>query len=164
MREFFHGWRGKTGCVLVMAAALAFIAFAENPPKAALPITADDIHEFRSNYSGVTMDYFYTLKARITDEEFREYVTRLKLSPLKDADNARRERYNWGSYNANGRNTWWNPTESMVGAYHDSRANGSLIVLAKYENGYLYFTLQGKLRILTNERLANHLLWNRASA
>jgi len=131
------------GIVLSTASALLCIVlylalFALHSARAALPTSAEDIHEFHSSYAGVTMDYVYLLKARITENEFQEFVNRMKLSNLEDGRGSRREKSYWGGHADLGE-AWWNPTESIAGAYHDNTAKGSLVVLAKYEHGYLYF-------------------------
>ncbi len=111
---------------------------AKIPPRAALPGTATEVNIFRSDYAGVTMDYFWLVKAKVTEDEFREYVATLGLVPYDGVQHLGEwPRYHWGGH-GDCKGAWWDPTESMANTYHDSTMSGSACVLAKYENGYVY--------------------------
>ena len=111
---------------------------AKIPPRAALPSTATEVNEFRSDYAGITMDYFWLVKAKITEDEFREYVATLELVPYEGVKTIGMTAQNqW--YGHAGCGDWWDPTESMSNTYYDSTMTGSGCALSKYENGYVYY-------------------------
>ena len=127
----------QAGCFSIVAAAavIVYVASADWSPKGYLPGTAQDIHEYQSPIVGITSDYWYLLKAKVTEEEFLRFVKRMKLVPLEDK-NPRREMYHWTGY---GNEEWWFALDTLRGTYHDPRAKYSAISLAKYESGHLYY-------------------------
>jgi hypothetical protein len=137
MQTIFQKRGFQAGCIAIAAAVAitVYAASADWSPKGFLPGTAQDIHEYQSPVVGITSDYWYLLKARVTEEEFLRFVKRLKLVPLEDT-NPRREMYRWTGY---GNEEWWFALETLRGTYHDPRSKYSSIVLAKYEGGHLYY-------------------------
>jgi hypothetical protein len=121
--------------VLCLVCGLSMLG---HPARTALPFTASEGHEYASPYYGVQMDYYYLLKARMTENQFADYVVRLKLSPLKEIPSSRRSFYHWHGFE-NSTRRWWNPTNNIANSYHDTTTRGSMVVLAKYEMGYLYY-------------------------
>ena len=84
------------------------------------------------------MDYFWLVKAKITEDEFREYVATLELVPYEGVKTIGMTAQNqW--YGHAGCGDWWDPTESMSNTYYDSTMTGSGCALSKYENGYVYY-------------------------
>ena len=130
-------WRSLSvigGCLFCV---LLLFRGCEHSARRALPWSAEDVHAYGSAYSGATMDYFYLLKARIDARQFEDYIVRMNLVPLGEIEERRSSHYVWGGFHA--ASGWWHPTESMSNTYHDPSTRGSMVVLAKYENGYLYF-------------------------
>lgn len=137
MQILFQRRGVQAGClaIAVLAAVIVLTTFVDRSPRGSLPSTAKDIHEFRSPGMGITGDYWYLLKAKVTDEEFLWFVKRMQLTPL-DQNNPRQKAYHWNGY---GTQEWWLPLETLQGTYHDPTASGSSIRLAKHESGYLYY-------------------------
>lgn len=103
-----------------------------------LPPTAEDIHEVYWEDKFLP-DYEYRLRARVTEPEFQEYVTRLGCAPHAPT----RTYYpitgtvspspGWSS---RGGPSWWHPSESLDKTF--VRQNGNEWIQVKYEDGYLY--------------------------
>ncbi|MGC3956462.1 MAG: hypothetical protein QM813_00340 [Verrucomicrobiota bacterium] len=102
-----------------------------------LPATATDVHEWVWA-DGFLPDYSYLLKARISEDEFREFVTRLGLTahtPTREYS----EDSVWLSWGAapGFDGSWWDVSDSLDSTFvsegHDTWS------FAKYEKGYLYF-------------------------
>ena len=115
-----------------------------SPLRKALPPAAQDIHEWSWDEGGLlAQDYDYVLKAKITQDEFDQYVRDLGLSPhtptrqysggfQPDWDLS----WLWRLDNNGVRPDWWSPSTDVSGTYvYDG---GSLWTYAKYEDGYLY--------------------------
>lgn len=127
----------QAGCFAIVAAVagIVYTACVDWSPKGYLPGTAQDIHEYQSPIVGITSDYWYLLKAKVTEEEFLRFAKRMKLVPVDDQD-PRRAMYRWTGY---GNEEWWFALETLQGTFHDPRAKNSAIALAKYESGHLYY-------------------------
>jgi len=128
------------GVILVLlCCSLMYCVFAAKiPPVAALPSSATEVNEFQSNYSGATTDYFWLVKAKITEDEFQEYVATLGLVPYEGVNGLGRLPQNpWQGHSRCG--NWWDPTESMSNTYYDGTMTGSGCALSKHENGYAYY-------------------------
>jgi hypothetical protein len=129
-------------CAISLSALAVYILFiAKTPARAALPGSAQDIHDYISPSFGMTGDYMYALKARITKDEFDRFVQDLHLTPLLINKDYRGWEHNWSLMNdkRNQWASWWDPSDSVANAYYDNTAKGSLIILAKYENGCVYY-------------------------
>ena len=135
---YFKPLPRKLGVVtLVMTCAFAIIClFDRHHARAALPAAAKNIHLYRSPNYGITGDYFDLLKSAITEEEFQVFVERLKLSPIKTTADRFEGRFRMVQPSAP---SWWNPSDMMNGVYYDAHAQGSRVVLAKYEDGNVYY-------------------------
>ncbi|MDF7809528.1 hypothetical protein P4E94_18975 [Pontiellaceae bacterium B12219] len=93
-----------------------------------LPETATDIKEATfDNFP----DYALILKAKITPEEFNEYVNKLELGTITNSS--------WARQPVDP--DWWNPTtnSSHIGSQPSVRGD---FVVAKYEDGYIYLMCQ----------------------
>lgn len=127
----------KRGCI--MASGTLLLAFSwlvyelwPVPSNAirALPPGATDVHEF--DHPHMWPDFFYAVKARISEEEFMAFVKSMHLyrrrntadSPLRDS--AMPE--------------WWDSQGSSE--YVWRRERDGVFEAAWYENGYLYYSAQ----------------------
>ncbi len=109
----------------------------------ALPPTAGEIQEWHWNEGGLTgQDYVYLLRAKITEQEFREYVDNLGWTPYM-AD--REYGFVWGWYphelHSDEEIEWWTPSEDSNGAYIHSE--DARMRYAKWEDGYIYVVSVG---------------------
>ncbi len=103
----------------------------------ALPPSAQDVHEWFQEDSFLP-DYTYMLKARITEQEFRNYVDRFQLTPHTPARVYSQDTEPWLRWHPARSETeaWWDPGESLSETF--VRQEGDTWTFAKYENGYLY--------------------------
>jgi len=133
---------GRLLLVLAIVSALAAVGFLwfrpdQMPARRALPFGAEGIHEwYRSN--GFLPDYSYQLKAKITEEQFRQYVSNLGLTPHTEARQYTQSPIPWLSWRPQPGFTgdWWDPSESLSSTF--VRQEGDCWTFAKYENGYLF--------------------------
>jgi len=106
--------------------------------KSELPSTATEIQE-SGWVEGFLPDYSYILRARISDTEFADFCSRLKLTPHSETRTYSDDTH-WLSWtalpNVDG-GDWWIPTESLERTF--VRQDGSSWSFAKHEDGYLYF-------------------------
>jgi hypothetical protein len=101
-----------------------------------LPWSAHDVHEW---YMSDTLlpDYSYQLKAQVTEDQFRRYITRFGLTPHTPT-RSYSDSAIWLSWNrAPGfEGGWWDPSASLDSTFvwqgYDTWT------FAKFENGYLY--------------------------
>jgi hypothetical protein len=117
--------------------ALCYEAFTW-PFRRALPWSAHQVHEWYWTDTLIP-DYSYQLKAKITEEEFRRYVTRFGLTP-----HTTNRRYSddlillrWDSASGSGRE-WWDPSESLDSTF--VKQDRYTWTFAKYEHGYLFLS------------------------
>ncbi|MEM4247918.1 MAG: hypothetical protein QXH80_01510 [Candidatus Nanoarchaeia archaeon] len=102
-----------------------------------MPDSATEVQEWVWE-DGVTADYSYLLKAKVSRKHFDSFVSKLGLTP-----DSQSRKYSQGTGGpswlrpAQFTGNWWNPSPSLDGTlvYED----GHTWSLAKYENGYLYF-------------------------
>jgi len=102
----------------------------------ALPDTAEDVHVWHQN-DGFLPDYTYYLKARISRQEFFNYIDSLEMNLHTDTSNYTDDTL-WiqtsGAFNDTIK-SWWNDTRT------DSMyvwQNGHEWNTARYIDGYLY--------------------------
>jgi hypothetical protein len=101
-----------------------------------LPATATEINEV-SWADGFIPDYNYWLRARVTREEFDQFVRDLELTPhTNDRQYSENSWLSWSDHLL-GDTDWWHPTQNLEETY--VREGGTKWSFAKYENGYLYF-------------------------
>ena len=105
--------------------------FSSSPARGALPTTATDIHEFSAGPSGVTADAWYQLKAKISAQEFDQFVSDMKMTPCPPGQDAEFCAHS-------GSEKWWDASSDNNGAFVRIHS-GSRLERAKYENGYLYY-------------------------
>jgi len=99
-----------------------------------LPWSAKDVHE-RYDSDVLLPDYSYNLKAKITQGEFRLYVTKFGLTPhtsTRQYSESPDPILNWQSAT----NSWWDPSDSMQNTF--VWQGGTTWTFAKYERGHLY--------------------------
>jgi hypothetical protein len=112
----------------------------DSPPswKSELPATATEIME--SGFAeGFIPDYSYILRAKISESEFTEFCSRLKLTPHSET-RVYPDEENWLSWSSPpmvDADDWWIPTESLEKTF--VRQDGHTWSFAKHEEGYLYF-------------------------
>lgn len=113
---------------------LGCVLLPQSPYRQALPITATDVKEYRSG----TVDFEYLLRARMTEDEFRQYVHRLGLNPVhyppSKFPNASKPKSL-----PQGRPDWWRPIH-RAGIVYELRKKSD-IISAKYEAGFLYLSV-----------------------
>jgi hypothetical protein len=108
-----------------------------SPLRRALPTTATEVQEWQWTEEGLlAQDYAYQLKAKITEQEFLEYIHKLELTP-----HTPERKYglgfvlSWGIFDSPQR-AWWDPSPDTTNTYvYDG---GSWWTYAKWENGYIY--------------------------
>ena len=102
-----------------------------------LPATAAEVREW-AWADGFLPDYGYLLKARITETEFKQFVSQLGLTP-HTPDRKYSEESHWLSWSAlpGFDGDWWDVSSSLDSTYV-SEGNDTWI-FAKYESGCLYF-------------------------
>ncbi len=126
------------GVVARMAVRWAVYELTAPPIRKALPFTAQDVHDWSWEEGGETgQDYCYMVKAKITPEEFRQYINRFGLT-LHTPTRRYSMDYSpgWNGCTFIEKPDWWTPSDDMSGTYvHDY---GSAWVYAKYEGGYIF--------------------------
>jgi hypothetical protein len=100
-----------------------------------LPWSASEI---RQHYWGETFlpDYEYFIKAKIPAEEFEPFARGRGLTP-HTADRQYSDKTRSISWSSAEKLKWWDPSASVEGTYVAQA--GDAWVMAKYENGYLYY-------------------------
>lgn len=101
-----------------------------------LPKTAQDVHvKTYESFNPLQPDVIYTLKARITEEEFEAYCKTMGF--IESPDDIRKFFF-WHIVSAK---RWWDPTGDVESSYYDPtfRVSSDDFKIMKYENGYLYF-------------------------
>ena len=130
------GWRRLPVALLAILLALAFGCdiIAKSPYRQALPDTASDIREHR----GGVVDFTYLLRARITEEEFEDYVKRLGL--VLKSSGVLQAGINVGPRERHDDDPdWWSPIWSVDRVY-GIRRDGD-VISAKYEGGFVYLSV-----------------------
>ncbi|MCP4422738.1 MAG: hypothetical protein GY805_39520 [Chloroflexi bacterium] len=127
--------------LIVVGACLGSLLLIENlttsPYRKALPPTAREIREWDWDEGGIIpQDSAYGLRAKISEEEFFDYVARLNLLPYSSTKNE--DVFpSWNHPSLRDEEPeWWIPTSNLENTYIFSENN--LWLYAKYENGYLY--------------------------
>jgi hypothetical protein len=135
----------KRFCMVISALAIAlyfsgvvlcYHAFTWSVRKA-LPWSASSIQE--SYWSEFLLpDYSYQLKARITEDQFRSYITKFGLTPHTDSRQYSDSAETWLQWRADASfgDNWWDPSVSLTNTY--VWQGGDTWVYAKYERGNLY--------------------------
>lgn len=122
-------------CIMLAILMPALAKLFQPVAKRALPPSATDIHEYSWQNYWFVPDYCYFLKAKITQEEFEAYKTKLKFVPIpEDA----KEEVNWCSWE-HFVDEWWDPLPTSNGAFYHPESTDSKLGIMKYENGYLYY-------------------------
>ncbi|WP_420645679.1 hypothetical protein [Candidatus Leptofilum sp.] len=108
-----------------------------SPFRKALPATAEEVHEWSWNEPGpLSQDFSYMLAARISNQDFMNYVDQFDLSPYDQQMDVNAPSWSSGQQLNDDILDWWTPTESTEGTY--VYATGSYWIYAKHENGYLF--------------------------
>ena len=126
---------GCLALIVVLVLACAGLLLMPSAARRALPWNATDIHEYYSD-ARFGSDYMRCLKARVTHEGFLEFARRLKLNDKHDPENHRHELVSWPGC----AEPWWDPSPSLEGALFEYTTDKTYYAVAKYENGYVYFT------------------------
>lgn len=116
------------GSVILSVVGAAYLW--PHPARSSLPSTATDIRTLSAGPSGMTADIWYQLKAKITPEEFKQFVTDMKLTPIPSGEDAQ-----FGGHSGA---DWWDASYASVGAFVRIHSQSSF-ERAKHENGYLYY-------------------------
>jgi hypothetical protein len=111
-----------------------------SPLRKGLPTTATQIREWRWSEGGLTgQDYVYLLRAKITQQEFLDYVDKFDMTPhTPERGYSRGFVLDWHPHTQHSDEAleWWTPSPNFDNTYaHDG---GSWWRYAKWENGYIY--------------------------
>ncbi len=94
----------------------------------ALPVRAVlSMDEFYQDASFLT-DFIHCVRAEVTEAEFSTFATRMKLVPYKGSDAFPRCDTNW-----------WSASGSASGTFYDPTQREGDALMAKFENGRLYY-------------------------
>ena len=115
-------------CIAVCLVVTSY--FQPTRARAPLPATATGIMEYNAGPSGITGDVWYQLKARISPQEFEQFVLDMKLAPCPPGQDPK-----FGAHS--GSEKWWDA--SSDGGVFIRVHSASSLERAKYENGYLYY-------------------------
>ncbi len=130
--------------VMCIVGLALFKSFTISPLRKALPSTANEIHEWRWSEGGLTgQDYIYILSARITEQQFLEYVDRFDMTPhTPEREYSPGFALNWYPQELHTDETleWWMPSRGEDGTYISD--GGSWWDYAKWENAYIYVVSQ----------------------
>jgi len=130
--------------VLFILACLGGRALIQNifasPLRKGLPPTATQIREWRWAEGGLTgQDYAYLLRAKITKQEFLDYVDRFDMMPhTPEREYSCGFFLDWcpGMLHSCESPEWWTPSNRSDNTYvYDG---GSWWQCAQWENGYIY--------------------------
>ena len=116
------------GILLLSVVAIAYLW--PHPARSALPSTATGIRTLSAGPSGFTADSWYQLKAKITRDEFSQFVIDMNLAPISDGQIAK-----FGGHSGA---DWWDTSSGDADVFLRVHSQSSL-ERAKYENGYLYY-------------------------
>ena len=123
--------------LILLKAAFFFATWNEWGLRKALPRTAEDVHEWAWE-DGFLPDYSYMLKARISEQEFKEYVEYFGLTPHSPD-----RQYSEDDHNLSWRpcglfdEDWWDVSDTLDANTFVSEGQTTW-TYAKYENGYIY--------------------------
>jgi hypothetical protein len=123
------------GPVLLITTAIFLDKVLPSNVRRALPASATDIHEYDdTNY--FLGDYAHCLKAKMPESEMPGFAAKMGLTSRYSSTTYGKLGLNWVA--AEGA-SWWNPPATLDGGYFTYKGTSSYSV-AKYENGYVYFT------------------------
>ncbi len=106
----------------------------QSPYRRALPKTASDIKEHRSG----VVDFTYLLQARVTEDEFLDYVKFFGLLPDKLNEMSEKNRHlRMKRQKSDFFPSWWSTIRSGIDIVFEKR-DKSDIISAKYEEGFLF--------------------------
>lgn len=135
--------------ILLRAAyfALGFLLFGSGNPfhepgessiswREALPSGATDIQE-SSWADGFLPDYDYYLRARMSEQDFTQFVAEQKLTPhAPSRSHSENQALSWSGHLPRDA-TWWTPSDDLSTTY--VKESNTQWTYAKHEDGYLYF-------------------------
>ena len=106
----------------------------QSPYRQALPQTASDIKEYRSG----VVDFTYLLRAKVTGNEFSDYVKYFGLLPNKLNEISEKNRHLKRERQASDFfPSWWSTIRPGVDIVFGKRDKAD-IISAKYEEGFLF--------------------------
>jgi|UniRef100_UPI00378382F2 hypothetical protein len=131
-------WCGLAVTIISLAAWFFWPASNEWSFHRALPRSAQGVQEWYWA-DGFLPDYSYHLKARITQQEFDNYVKKLGLTP-HTLERAYTDDVHWLNWQALPQftNGWFDPSDSLTATFVSQE--GDCWAFAKYEKGNLYVT------------------------
>ena len=100
----------------------------------ALPWSARDVREYYETDSFLP-DYSYQLKARITEQQFHEYIAKFHLT-LHTPTRTYSDDTLWLSWRHVRNCDWWDPSDSLESTF--VWQGNDTWIFAKYERGHLY--------------------------
>lgn len=128
----------SAGVLLSLALTTALYFVVVQPEHRALPWSARQIQEY---YWSETLlpDFQYCLKARISEDEFKTYVSKLGLITLteKRVNEGQAPSLAWPRSFTDDDLNWWNPPGIQKGKTYVHQS-GDTWVFASYEKGWLY--------------------------
>ena len=101
----------------------------------ALPVTATNVQEYYSD-DGFHGDFVRCLQADMPQSEMPRFAGRLGLSQRYDP---KRDAKLLLGFTTSDAISWWQPPESLDGAYFKNESGRNAYSLAKYANGRAYF-------------------------
>ena len=101
----------------------------------ALPGSATDIHEYYWD-DGFQGDFTRTLKAKMPESDFLEFVNNLDL---KDRFDPAIHGNGPVSFTVPCDEEWWNPPTSLDNAFINYKRGDEYFAIAKYHDGHAYF-------------------------
>lgn len=119
----------------VVVISLGVALLIPHPARSALPSSATEVREYAwdDNFHG---DFFRLLKAKMPESDVAAYAARLGL----------RERYDTNTHGGLPLNfsggeklDWWNPPDSLAGAYFKHEPGKESFVMVGYRDGWVYF-------------------------
>lgn len=128
----------RTACgflvtVAVVAVCVLVLSNLPSVARRALPTGASQVEEY---YEGsANSDYLRLLKARVSEDGFKEFVTTLGLHS-EFCDNVDVALV-WRPMPSTAQ--WWDPLSSTQGTFCTDSQNANEMVVAKYERGTVYF-------------------------
>lgn len=106
----------------------------QSPYRQALPQTATDIKEHKSG----VVDFTYLLRAKVTENEFSDYVKLFGLLPDKLNEMAEKNRHLKNErQKSDFFPSWWSTIRPGIDTVFEKR-DGPDIISAKYEEGFLF--------------------------
>ncbi|MES2464200.1 MAG: hypothetical protein V4671_26860 [Armatimonadota bacterium] len=123
------------GPVILIAGAIFLDKVLPSNVRRALPTSATDIHEYDdTNYFLGEMSQ--CLKAKMPESEMPGFAARMGLTARYSTTTYGKLRFHW--HGAEGA-SWWDPPDTLDGGYLTYKGTSNYSI-AKYENGYVYFT------------------------